>query len=50
MVIGQNVAVFGHMVVVHKPILALCVPCGAVHYLWEKDQEYDFAVTYNVYL
>jgi len=38
----------GQMAVVCKALLAVCVHCGAVHYLWEKDQDYDFAVLCNI--
>jgi len=43
-VTGQNVALVGHMVVVCKSLLTVCVPCGDVYHLWEKDQDYDFVV------
>jgi len=40
--------VFDQLAVVCKPVPAVHVPCGAVHHHWEKDQDYDFAVVYNV--
>ena len=36
------------MVVVFESVLAVLVPCGDVHYLGEKDQDYDFTVLYDV--
>ena len=42
----ENVSVFDQMVVVFESLLALCFPCGAVHYLREKDQDDDFAILY----
>jgi len=50
MIGGQNVAVFGHLVVVCKPLLAVFIHCDVVHHRWEKDQDCDFAVLYNVNL
>jgi len=32
-------------VVVCKPLLAVCVHCGVVHYLCEKDQDSDDTIT-----
>jgi len=48
LVAGQNVDFFGQMVVVCKSLLAACIPCGAVHHLWEDDQDYRFVVLCNV--
>ena len=36
------------MVVVFESVLAVLVPCGDVHYLGEKDHDYDFTVLYDV--
>ena len=36
------------MVVVFESVLAVLVTCGDVHYLGEKDRDYDFAVLYDV--
>jgi len=44
----KNVAVFGQMALVCTPLLAVYVHCGVVHYFWEKDQDYDFALLYNI--
>ena len=50
-VAGQNVALFGHVVVVCKSLLAVCVPCSAIRCLWgKKDQDCDFAVLCNTNL
>jgi len=49
-VTSQNVAVFGHVIVVGKPLLAVLVHYGVVHHRWEKDQDYDFTVLYNINL
>ena len=38
------------MAVVFEPIPALRVPCGDVHHRWEKDQDYDFDVLYDINL
>ena len=38
------------MAVVCEPVPAVRVPCGDVYHLWEKDQDYDFAVLYNINL
>jgi len=47
-VAGKNVFVFDQMVVIFESALAVLVPCGDIHYLREKDQDYDFAVLYDV--
>jgi len=44
----KNVSVFDQMAVVFESILAVCVPCGAVHHHWEKDQGDDFAVLHDI--
>jgi len=36
------------MTVVFESVFAVRVPCGDVHYLGEKDQDYDFTVLYDV--
>jgi len=38
------------MAVVCKPLPAVCVHCSVVYYIWEKDQDYDFAVLCNINL
>jgi len=43
-------SVFGQMAVVRKTLPAACVHCCAVHYLWVKDQDYDFAVLCTINL
>jgi len=47
-VAGKNVSFFDQMVVVFESVLAVLVPCGAVHHHGEKDQDYDFTVLYDV--
>jgi len=44
----KNVSVFDQMVVVFESVLVVRVPCGDVHYLGEKDQDYDFTVLYDI--
>jgi len=36
------------MVVVCKSLLAVCIHCCDLYHLWEKDQDYNFAVLCNI--
>jgi len=45
---SKNVSDFDQMAVVFEPLLALCVHCCAVHHCWEKDQDDDSAVLYDI--
>jgi len=47
-VAGKNVSVFHQMAVIFEFVLAVLVPCGAVHRHGEKDQDYDFTVLYDI--
>ena len=47
-VTGQNVALFGHTVVLCEPLLVECLLCGVVHHCWETDQDCYFAVLCNI--
>jgi len=47
MVDGHNVVLLVHVVVLCKFLSALCIPCGAVYHLWERDQDDDFPVLCN---
>ena len=35
-VADHNVALFGHMVVLRRSLLAVCIPCGDVSHIWER--------------
>ena len=44
----KNVADFDQMALVFESLLAVHVHCHAVHHHWEKDQDDDFALLYDI--
>jgi len=44
----KNVSHFDQVALVFESLLALCVHCHVVHHHWEKDQDDDFSLLYDI--